>query len=233
LQLLSDVLGAELLLHGSVRALTLDAAAGSASVTLAFEVVDGRSGELRTSGEARGAQSATATVTANQQEVIVRALAAAAENLAETLTGARVAATPPPAAPGTAGNAAAPPVAASALPAALVPAAGATADEPRLSPPRTELTVAAAPKTAAGSAAPAPNVRIEIIAKPTAPGTAAPPVIPPAPSEAAGDLALPVEAKVLAKLAPDRVLITLGRTMIVTPKMELDVYRVTYPRGEG
>jgi hypothetical protein len=36
-----------------------------------------------------------------------------------------------------------------------------------------------------------------------------------------------IRAKVLAKLAPDRVLITLGGESVVTPRMEMDVYRVT------
>ena len=36
-----------------------------------------------------------------------------------------------------------------------------------------------------------------------------------------------IRAKVLAKLAADRVLVTLGSESVVTPKMEMDVYRVT------
>lgn len=42
-----------------------------------------------------------------------------------------------------------------------------------------------------------------------------------------------IRAKVLAKLAPDRVLITLGNESAVSPKMELDVYRVTVDRDSN
>ncbi|HJN15344.1 MAG TPA: hypothetical protein QGH10_07640 [Armatimonadota bacterium] len=90
LQLLADVLGVDTVVHGSVRGLTYDPEARSASVVIAVEVVDGRRGTLKGRHEANGAHVAPADVASTQQSVIMGALARAAEQVVEDITGIEV-----------------------------------------------------------------------------------------------------------------------------------------------
>jgi hypothetical protein len=237
LQLLADVLGAQVVVHGSVRALAVDPAAGRASVTLSAEVVDGRTGDLKQKAEASGSHTAGAAVASSRQEVVVQALAEAAAKLAEAITGVAVEA--PVSTQGASAAAAAPGVQAPPAPALIPPAAAVAADVPVSSAPRLELfpkpAVASRPQhppgTTTGTATPSAGGG-ESAAEPTPSGREAGVAEPPAPREDGGLAVQPlVEAKVLAKVGSDQVLITLGRDALVTPKMVLDVYRITFARG--
>jgi hypothetical protein len=231
LQLLAEALDADVLVHGSVRGVTYDAEAGSASVILSIELVEGKSGRLRHRQQASGKRSAPTGIATGRQETMVGALAAAVESVVEALTGERV-----PAALQAASERES--VAAWPLePPRLAPAAVGR-DSPKTGEPRADLlasggepeapAVAVAPVT---TPQPAPQPRTEA---PPAPGnlteTQPEPPVEFTPEEAEDERVPLVQAKVLAKLGPDRALITLGKDAIVEPKMELEVYRVRYSR---
>jgi len=227
IQLVADVLGADIVVHGTVRALTFGPAAGAASVVLAAEVVDGKSGDLKKKAEATGRRAATAAVTSNEQQIIVDALAVGAENLVAALTGLKVTAPVPVSGASVTVTVAAPP-SPPLLPATTPP----LGDEPISSAPRLDLMpkvqVASKPPTdvAAGTGSTTPGQ--------TRAATGAPAQTQPPAETNSGELAVQpiIEAKVLAKIASDRVLITLGKDALVAPKMEMDVYRITYPKGQ-
>ncbi len=231
LQLLAEALGAEVLVHGSVRGVTYDAEAGSASVILSIELVEGKSGRLRQRQQASGKRSAPTGIATGRQETMVGALTAAVESAVEALTGERV----PAALPAASGqeNLAARPL----EPPRLAPAA-VERDIPKTGEPRADLL-------ASGKAPEAPAIAVAPVTTPqpaAQPRTEAPPApgnlteiepespVEPAPEEAEDDRLPLVQSKVLAKLGPDRALITLGKDAIVEPKMELEVYRVRYSR---
>jgi len=236
IELLADLLGADIVVHGSIRGLSFDPVAGTASVRLVAEVVDGKSGDLKQTAEATGARSATATVAENHGQVVAQALADAAGKLAEAIAGVRVQAAPP------GGGASAAAVAASVMAppsAALLPAvAPGAVEQPATSVPRLDLfpkaPVAADPSTSAAGGGPKPPTTTQSPATSAvnqsnqsqpglwAGGTSEEMAVEPI-----------VRAKVLAKLGPGSVLITLGKDALVTPKMVMDVYRITYPHGDA
>ncbi len=231
LQLLAHSLGADLLVHGSIRGLTYDSDAGSASVILAIEVVDGRSGELKQRKEASGKRSAQGGIMASRQETLVGALAAAVESIVEALTGEKVTAALQEASDQES-------LADWPLGPALLPPAEVALDVPKTGEPRGDLMarskeperpiVALAPASEPGPAAqPSPETAFP----PAGPVPAEPgPEAGMGPEELEDNRVPLVQAKVLAKLGPDRALITLGRDALVEPKMELEVYRVRYSR---
>lgn len=227
LQLLADVLGADLLLHGSIRGLTYDADAGAASVILAIEVVEGRSGRLKQRAEASGKRSAQTGIAASRQETLVGALAAAVESIVESLTGQRVtAALQVVSEQGS--------VADWPLGPALLPPTEVAVDIPKTGEPRADLTARSAePEQPTVAVVPVtgPEPSPQTAPSPTPAITVEPEaVVEPLP-EGLTERQVPlVQAKVLAKLSPDRALITLGKDAIVEPKMELEVYRVRYSR---
>lgn len=229
LQLLSHALGADLLVHGSVRGVTLDSEAGSASVILAIEVVDGRSGELKQRQEGSGQRSAQAGMMVSRQDTLADALAAAVESIVEALTGEKVAAALQAASDhGSLTD--------WSLGPALLPPTEVALDVPKTGEPRGDLmarseepnrpVVAVVPAMEPGPAAQPPP---ETSAPPVEPiGVEGEPGLDAGPDEPDDSRTPLVQAKVLAKLGPDRALITLGRDALVAPKMELEVYRVRY-----
>ncbi len=237
IELLADVLGADIVVHGSIRGLTFNSAAGAASVMVAAEVVDGKSGNLRQRAEATGTRSAAVAVAHDQGGVVVEALAIAAGKLAEAITGVKVQTALPT---GGASAAAVAVGATASLPPALLPvAASGTAEQPATSTPRLDLfpkvpiaEYPAIPGAAAGGSNPATTTQSPV---PPADNEGNQP--PAGSSEARGPDEMPgeplVQATVLAKLGPNGVLITLGRDALVAPKMIMDVYRISYSHGEG
>jgi hypothetical protein len=239
IQLLANALGAEFIVHGSVRGLTLDTDVGSASAVLSLELVDGASGALKSRTEASGAHTAGLAVEADHSALVLATLARAAEKTVEAMTGVEINEVPQEAV-GARGS-----LLVGTLGAAITPEAPGTEIRPRTALPGTDLTASSgpAPQPADGPAvataatpAPAPGAGAAAGAGKEAPEIAAAP--PPAPTDEGlafqdRPLAEPepqVEIKVLAKTDPKRVLITLGRDQIVTPKMELEIYRVTVSR---
>ena len=231
LQLLADAVGADAMVHGSVRGITYDADAGSASVILSIEVVDGKSGQLEQRQQASGTRSAQVGVTSSQQQTLVAALAAAVEAVVEALTGREVTAAvegPSPSESATEWP----------LGPALLPPMEVASDIPKTDKPRTDLSARSEEPPQPVVAVvrltePAPDVQPSVDEPPPAPQS---PEIEPQPAEQddAGGIGVDVqplvEAKVLAKLGPQRVLITLGKDGLVEPKMELEVFRVRYSR---
>jgi len=250
IQLLAAKLKADLVVHGSVRGLTYDRAAGSASIILAVEVVDGKTGVLKSRKEATGVHTAQVGMSTSEQDLIPAALSRAAESAVEQLTGVEVNA--PEEALGAPGEA---PMVASLAPARVPdigPAAGAP---PRMGEPRGDLKasppgVAAGPLagmgTSQGPLSDTPG-RLTVgegagTQKPSGVATTGgpdpdkpevrdpalrdpPPVRDPEPL---------LKAKILVKLEKDKALVTLGRPMPVTKNMELEVYRVNVDRdGES
>ncbi|MBM3498710.1 MAG: hypothetical protein FJX74_08565 [Armatimonadetes bacterium] len=257
LQLLADVLDADLVVHGAVRSLTFDTQRGSAAVVLSLEVVDGPTGNLRKRAETTGSEAATGEGM-DQGAVTAAALAAAVLKAVETVTGLPAQVEPPkvtvPRPEELPGAGASRPEASAPAPGpqpALLPPMEAGESAPRTTTPAADLRPGAPPR---------PQSSISVIVTPRPQtggraGEASPPaggrpaVTPPPPGkvtvlpeppeaevlveEGADETLAPLlTAKILAKTAGDRVLITLGRGSAVTPKMELEVFRVTVSRDE-
>jgi len=260
LQLLADVLGVDTVIHGSVRGLTYDPEAGSASVVIAVEVVDGKRGTLKGRHEGSGAHVAQADISSTQQSVILGALARAAEQVVEAITGIEVNA--PEASPGAATvaetnaaetNATQPPAEAdvaeggtpteTALVPAVMPGSEGAEDGPKSTVPTGDLIVKIDPpapepvvETPAADSTPEPitpaNESIVIVMKPPAEEKPAPQPEPR--SDYRDDVLeseLPrVSVKILAKIGSGQVLTTLGRNGAIARKMELEVYRINVSR---
>jgi hypothetical protein len=250
LQLLADVLKADLVVQGSVRSLTYDVGKPSASVVLSLEMVDGPSGDLKKRAEATGTFVAEAGT--DQREVLVGALADAARQVVEAATGLTVRGETPKAVgaalqdrSGAAGPAEA------GLAAALLPPVEVAAETPKTTAPAADLEPGGKPSpgepevSAIAAQAPKRGTRSDQGALPTkteTPGAAPapngtattttehPPEEPPIEGSPDEELTPLIRVKVLAKLAADRVLVTLGKESALAPKMEMDVYRVTVSR---
>ncbi|MBM3474601.1 MAG: hypothetical protein FJX75_15160 [Armatimonadetes bacterium] len=254
LQLVADVLKADLVVHGGVRSLVYDAARRSASITLSLEMVDGPTGNLKKRADGTG--NHVDATEPEQRVVLVAALDEAVRKAVESATGVKVEVTTPrvmlPSTqdlPGAAaptgeelsttsrpGEALLPPVdmgeslpRTTTPPAELKPGMKLPVAEPRASGIVTE-----GPRTGGRAGGGATSGGTETAGTPAPPrGTV---TIRPEPEEppsegVAGEALTPlIHAKVLAKLAPDRVLVTLGSESAVTPKMEMDVYRVSVDR---
>jgi hypothetical protein len=251
LQLLADVLKADLVVHGSVRSLVYDAARRSASITLSLEMVDGASGNVKKRAEGTGnREDAGAT---DGRSVLVAALNEAVLKAVEAATGVKVETTTPrvvvpssedlpgagaPTGEGLTatarpGEALLPPIeAGESLPLITVPPANLKPGmrlpvaEPKTSAIATEgpqgggHTGAGGASAGPGSSATGTPPKGTVTIRPE-------PEEPPSETPAEEAFTPLIRAKVLAKLAPDRVLITLGGESVVTPRMEMDVYRVT------
>jgi len=248
LQLLADVLKADLLVHGSVRSLTLEPEKHSASVVLSVEIVEGASGNLRKRAQATGTYAAQAGE--GDREVLLAALADAAGKVVASATGLAVRPTSAEETTGRAirdqsGSATA---AGANLAAALLPPVevaddvpligtptGSPGSAPSPSGPRVSVIESAGPQTAGARAGGGLQTKPDTpSARPPTKVTVAqkPPTEPTTEELPSEDVAPLVRAKILAKLSADRVLITLGKDALVTPKMELEVYRVTVSRDE-
>ena len=256
LQLLADALRADLVVHGSVRSLTFDTQQRSASVVLSLEIVDGPSGNLKKRAEATGSVQATAEP--DPHAIMVAALTDAVTRAVEASTGLKVQAMPAkvtvPAPDEVPGMAASPgePSAARGAPPALLPAMEAGESVPRITTPAADLrpgappapeprisvVVVPRPQTGGGGGDVGPSARAETVGG-TSPAPGKVTVLPEPPEEEilvdeTADESLPplITVKILAKTAADRALVTLGKGAAVTPKMELEVYRVTVSRDE-
>jgi hypothetical protein len=250
LQMLADVLKVQQIVHGSVRALNYDPATGTAGVTLAIEVVDGASGNLRKHAEGQGVYRAAGAAAVEEPELLLRALTEAVKQVVEDATGATVQATPEEigaAAKGDTGQAGGP--AGGGLAAALLPPVQATEPTPMTATPRADLAAPPSPPSASrisvvvvqnpttdsGSPAVTPAPTPEAPASPPGvppPAGRTPRIIEDQPIDEPGtaDLIPLIRAKILAKIGADRVLLTLGKDAAIGPKMELDVYRVSTTR---
>ena len=251
LQLLADVLKADLVVHGSVRSLVYDAGRRSASVGLSLELVDGPTGNLKKRADVTGNYEDAAEP--EQRAIVTAALNDAVRKAVESATGVKVETTAPkvivPSAqdlPGAAaptgeeltatvrpGEALLPSVdAGESLPRTTTPPAELKPGmKPAITPPKASAIATEGPKTgghAGAAAAPGGAGNSGAATPPQGTVTVLPePEEPPSEGVGGEDATPLIRAKVLAKLAPDRVLITLGNESAVSPKMELDVYRVT------
>ncbi|MGQ9729921.1 MAG: hypothetical protein ACUVX8_01480 [Candidatus Zipacnadales bacterium] len=249
LQLLADVLGAELMVHGSVRGLTFDRETGAASVVLSIEMVDGVTGALRKRAEGSGTHTEAGTGT-DQQGILLRALADAARKVVEEATGLRVG--------NNTGHLVAAMQAISSPTGAVsdnphearLPSVALADELPRLGIPRRELHygggVASEEPTVSNIAGSSPKTNT-VTLEPQ--DTSTPTAHPPAPqSRTAVELKTKertplilgsqeedeaefkplMRCQVLAKLGPERALLALPKNGgALAPKMELEVYRLT------
>jgi hypothetical protein len=250
LQLLADALQVESVVHGAVRSLVFDTQQRSATVVLSLELVDGATGNLRKRAEASG--SATMGSGVDQAAAVVAAVTDAAGKAVEAVTGHKVQSEAPRVTVPSAGETPAAPApaeggeaVASGPGAARLPAATEGGESvPRTTTPAADLVPGAPPK-------PESHISITVVQRPPTGTTSAPAggETEPSGGSAAGlpeppeaevlveegyDESLPplVTVKILAKIGADRVLVTLGKGAAVTPRMELEVFRVTVDREE-
>lgn len=250
IQLLADTLDADVVVHGSVRSLTYNAEKHSGSVVLVVEMVEGVSGHLKKRVESAG--SFTSETRTEPTEILMKALLDAVRRAVASATGVVVAreaaeATVPASTDRPIGlNHESPSRQPDTpLPPALLPPVDAGQAVPLIATPAPDLKPGASgttivvqqPQRASGPGGQTTPSREKAGAGQQTrpfPQVTMPEPEPQAPSheDQTANLTPLVRAKILAKLGPDRVLITLGGDSAVSPKMEMDVYRVTVT-GDG